>query len=305
MMAADKSSLSSLCGKIDSVANLSECRDKKSWITLIDAAIREHERILSMPVGENGCPNIPVRYHRTCRSTFTHKKDLLKLSGQDEKEDLRSSEPRRSLRDSVAEESIILPKHCIFCKKDKYKPKSTTREKTHSCMAFRADEKGKKSAMLHVELCAEMSNTIKVVLGLCAKDFISSEAKYHGSCYKMFLCVLSKSNKTFVDEDFNNIGGSGLDDVYDSVYEFCEKLTKSSRIVEFKEIRKLMQDKANKQGIEIPQSDYNNLIRKLSNKFKELRLFHQEHNKLLVFPAALTIEDLVSEYYTVLNASLT
>ena len=39
-----------------------------------------------------------------------------------------------------------------------------------------------------------------------------------------------------------------------------------------------MQDEANKRGIEIPQSDYNvNLIRKLSNKFKELRLVHQEH----------------------------
>ena len=76
MMAADKSSLCSLRGKIDSDANLSECRDKRSWITLIDAAkIKEHERILSMPVGENGCPNIPVRYHSTCRSTFTHKKD--------------------------------------------------------------------------------------------------------------------------------------------------------------------------------------------------------------------------------------
>ena len=117
-----------------------------------------------------------------------------------------------------------------------------------------------------------MSDTAKEVLGLCAKDLISSEAKYDGSCYKMFLPVLSKSSKSFVDEDFNDIGGSGLDDVYDSVYKFCEKLTKLSQIVEFKEIRKLMQDKANilKRGIEIPQSDYNNLIRKLSNKFKEL-----------------------------------
>ena len=37
-MAADKSSLFSLCGEIDSDANFSECRDKKSWITLPDAA---------------------------------------------------------------------------------------------------------------------------------------------------------------------------------------------------------------------------------------------------------------------------
>ena len=37
-MVADKSSLCSLCGEIDSDANLSECRDKKSWITLLHAA---------------------------------------------------------------------------------------------------------------------------------------------------------------------------------------------------------------------------------------------------------------------------
>ena len=93
-------------------------------------------------------------------------------------------------------------------------------------MEFRADEKVKKSAMLHVELCTKMSDIAKEVLGLCAKDLISSEAKHHGSCYKMFLRVFSKSNKTCVDEDFNDIGGSGLAGVYDSVYEFCEKLVR-------------------------------------------------------------------------------
>ena len=118
-----------LCGEIDSDANLSECKEKTSWITLLDAAkIRKHERIISVPVGEKECPNIPVRYHRTCWSTFTHKNDLLKLSEDDEKEDPGQSGPRRSSRDSNGGESVILPKHCIFCKKDKYKPKSTTRE---------------------------------------------------------------------------------------------------------------------------------------------------------------------------------
>ena len=114
----------------------------------------------------------------------------------------------------------------------------------------------------------------------------------------MFLRVFSESNKTFVGEEFNDIGGSRLADVYDSVHEFCEKLIKSSRIVEFKEIRKLMQDEANKRGIEIPQSDNNNLIRKLSTKFEELRFVHQEHNKVLVFSAALKKEALVYEYHS-------
>ena len=59
-----------------------------------------------------------------------------------------------------------------------------------------------------------------------------------------------------------------------------------------------MQEESKIQGIEIPLSDYNNLlIRKLSNKFEELRFIHQKHNKVLVFPATLKVEDLVSEYY--------
>ena len=37
-------------------------------------------------------------------------------------------------------------------------------------MEFRVDEKVKESAMLRVELCTEMSDIAKEVLGLCAKD---------------------------------------------------------------------------------------------------------------------------------------
>ena len=186
-------------------------------------------------------------------------------------------------------ESLLSFPNIVYSAKMINTSESQQQGKTHSCMEFRADEKVKESAMLHLELCTEMSDTAKEVLGLCAEDLISSEAKYHGSSYKMFLHVLAKSNKTFVDENFNDIGGSVLDDVYDSIYEFCEKLIKSSRIDDLKKIRKLKQDEANKRGIEVPQSDYNNLIRKLSNKLKELGLVHQEHNKVLVFPAALKI----------------
>ena len=149
--------------------------------------------------------------------------------------------------------------------------------------------------MLHVELCTEMSDIAKEVLGLCAKDLISSEAKYHGSCYKSFSRVMSKSSQTFVNDSLKD--NSGIDSVYETVYQFCQELINSSKVIEFKEIRKIMQEESKKQGIEIPLSDYNNLIRKLSNKFEELRFIHQEHNKVLVFPATLKVEDLVSEYY--------
>ena len=42
-------------------------------------------------------------------------------------------------------------------------------------MEFRAEEKVKKSAMVSVELCTEMIDIAKEVLGLCEKDLISSD----------------------------------------------------------------------------------------------------------------------------------
>ena len=137
-MAANTSFKCLICGTIDLNANLSECRDRNSWITLLDAAqIKKHKGILAVPVGENGCPDIPVRYHHTCTSAFTHKKDLLKLFAEDGKEeDAGPNELRRSFRDPSAGGSLILPSRCIFCKKDKYKPKSTTREKHTVVLIF-------------------------------------------------------------------------------------------------------------------------------------------------------------------------
>ena len=59
-----------------------------------------------------------------------------------------------------------------------------------------------------------------------------------------------------------------------------------------------MQDEANKRDIEIRESDYNNIIRLLSNKFKELRFVYKAQNKVLLFPSALKIEELLSEYHS-------
>ena len=56
-----------------------------------------------------------------------------------------------------------------------------------------------------------------------------------------------------------------------------------------------MSDKAQKMGIEILQSDYKNLIRKISNRFEELKIVHKSPNNVLVYPSTIKIEDLVSE----------
>ena len=62
-------------------------------------------------------------------------------------------------------------------------------------------------------------------------------------------------------------------------------------------IRKIMSYEAQKMGTEIPQSDYKNLIRKISNRFEELQFVQKSPNNVLVYRSTIKIEDLVSENY--------
>ena len=88
-------------------------------------------------------------------------------------------------------------------------------------------------------------------------------------CHENFVRVIyqSKESKSSGSENDNN----EQDDIYDTVFEFCCDVIKSSRVVEVKMIRKIMSDEAQKMGIEIPQSDYKNLIQKILNRFEKLQ----------------------------------
>lgn len=55
---------------------------------------------------------------------------------------------------------------------------------------FRADETVRKCASLHNKHNTGMSAVAQEVIRICAKDLISSEAKYHSSCYKSFVRII-------------------------------------------------------------------------------------------------------------------
>ena len=105
----------------------------------------------------NGFPNEIVKYHHECRLTFTDKKQLHRIANDPEKP-VEENPHRRSGRDSTGSSSVILPSHCIFCKKDEYRSKSKTREKLQSCSELRADDTVKNSALLHVKSCSDMTD---------------------------------------------------------------------------------------------------------------------------------------------------
>ena len=66
------------------------------------------------------------------------------------------------------------------------------------------------------------------------------------------------------------------------------------RLIEFKEIRKVLAERV---GVAVTQSQYKNLLRMVSNTFKELEFINYQQNKVLVYPSNLKIESLMIEKF--------
>ena len=224
---------------------------------------------LAISQNEGVFPEICVKYHRSCRAEFTLKRDLEKIKAAGNV-DHDGDSTRRSSRDSQSN-SVILPDQCIFCKKSKYKPNTKTREKLHSVQEFRADEKVKNCAISHVQQSSEKSAVAREIIGICSKDLMSSEARYHATCYKNFVRI---SYETKNDEVYSTSATESrcaeLQLVYSEVYSFCEDLIANPRVVEFRVIKEAFINKASEHGVNIPESDKKTLSRKVKNMFPEL-----------------------------------
>ena len=261
--------------------------------------IRDHTAILELSVGESDFPRRSVKCLRACRSEFTHRRDL---QVKNTETTISDPVPRRSSRDVTQASLTVLPDCCIFCNKTNYKPNSKTREKLPGVQEFRADEMVRKCASLHIQQCTAMSAVAQRVIGVCAKDLICSEAKYHASCYKAFVRIQYTTGNNREDEGSND-HDHDLQPAYDAVYSFCEDLIANPRVIEFKEIRKLLSDEADKLGISVPDSHSKNVMRKMSNMFEELQFVSYKHNKVLVYPITLEMQNAIIENFE-LNSEL-
>ena len=135
---------------------------------------------------------------------------------------------------------IIIIITCISCKKAKYKPVTKTREKLHSVQEFTADDTVRKSASLHLSaIAADTSATAADISGICAKDLISSQAKYYSSCYKAFVHNIYETDET-ASNSTETTANDHHDKVYEAVYSFCEALISEPRVIEFKEVRNVL-----------------------------------------------------------------
>ena len=106
-----------------------------------------------------------------------------------------------------------------------------------------------------------MSVVAQEVIGLCAKDLIwCSETKYHASFYKASLRIQYTTGNTREGESSNDYDMTCNLRMIRTVYRFDCKST----VIEFKQIRKLFSDVADKLGIGVPDSHSKNLMQKMS-----------------------------------------
>ena len=272
-----------------SSTNLTQCKDVNSWSTLYNAAvIRKHKEILDICQHEGDFPKTCVKYHQSCRAEFTLKRDLEKLISVENVEDNSA----RSSRDGQSR-SVILSDQCIFWKKSKYKPNTKTREKLPSVQEFRADEKMRNYAILHIQQSSEKSVVAKEIIGICSKDLMSREAKYRASCCRNFVRIsYAASNDEVNSTSTTNSEFAELQPVYNTVYNFCENLISNPRVVEFRVIKEVFMHKANEFEVNITDSDKKNL-RDITNMFPELHLVYYQHNKLLVYLDKLAMNEVI------------
>ena len=149
--------------------------------------------------------------------------------------------------------SAILPDQCLFCKTSKYQSITKTSEKLHRVPKFRAYETVRACSSLHVEQNADMSEVARNVIEIRAKDLISSEAKYHATCYKNFVSfgiIYFNANK---DQRLNETH-CPLQTVFEAVYCFCEDSIAYPNVIKYKVVEELFLNKASELGETVSES---------------------------------------------------
>jgi hypothetical protein len=133
-------------------------------------------------------------------------------------------------------------------------------------------------------------------MAICVKDLISSEAKYHASCYKSFVRIIDTSSTNDCQKESSK-ATCPLQPVYEVVYRFCEDLIADPKIIEFKIVKELFLNKACELKVTVPESHAKNLLRKLSNLFPEINFISHQYNKVLMYPNTLFLDKVVLDFF--------
>jgi hypothetical protein len=258
------------------------------WKTLLQAAERRKFQPIidiSSTVTDGEYP--PLKYHKTCRSMFTLKRDLVSCGQEVGETSQAQTNPRSSLRLASQGEGYermdcdkLLP-NCIFCNKAKRVRKTDTKEKLLSCAELRADDSIRKASLLRGD---------QRIAAITTDDLIAKEAKYHKTCYRNYTRVNYKVVKDYQSNE---------DEPFDGVKEILFDLYDSPDVIEYAILTKALED--NLRGLDGVDEKYinsakRNLKRKNENLLNGFN-FLTVNSRLLVYPDTLSIRDMISKYY--------
>lgn len=284
----------------DDDSNLITPQDINSWNTLLKAAeIRNYMPVLeeAKTVEEGGIP-ASVMYHRKCRTLFTMKQELDKLSRA--KRDAENAENNAvSVQERITRQapstSRTYDQICIFCGRvSKYKKASKSREPLIKCCDLRADDSIRTSAV------AKGDNRM---IGILSREIVAAEACYHRCCYRDY----TRPDKESSARSAESKGSDSIDDSYgyiesrgyERIFEYIRSdLLEKPRLITLVELKEVLLIFMRSMGAtQLSESTKKNFRRKLVVEFGDLLDYEDllDNGKLFVIPNNLSKLSLARE----------
>ena len=262
-----------ICEKDSPLDNLVQLKDRDSWETLYQAALlRNFDSITKLYVDDKTVPNI--LYHRECRSSFTHKKNLAKFRKLTEESDEQQLEARQSQRQRSSTSSRVYERICIFCQRvSKYVRNTKTREPLTQAVDLRADQRIRDEA---TQRCDQR------ILSVVSRDIVDAEAHYHLTCYKLYTRGHRPSMKsTHSATDIHSIEEKAA---LKLLFHFIRTDILKPRIVPLADITEKLASFLSDKGLQPKDSTKKHLCRTLENEFGDLLHFFTLSNRVYVRP---------------------
>ena len=269
----------------------------ETWQTLQNAS-RIRKQTIECQVDPDDSENLPVIfYHRKCYQYFTMKSVLTKIEEERIKqfealkarsEAIVSYEEKVEERSTRSSESVlrdnnqtVLPKMCIFCKRNKYVKRRL--EKLIQCVELRAVES--------IREAAKGSDNYDLI-SLASKDLVAAEAHYHASCYKSFTLKPQSENKSSAQSTENAIYKEVQLESFKLLAEYMHEEIAKDNILCYSNLLTKMEELMSARGEEMKKPAKLFLRRNIDKHFKDVDSINID-NKTYFYRNTLTQKSLV------------
>ena len=267
----------------DANESLVELKNPNTWENLKKAA-----RVRNFTTGNLDLMNdddsiVPdVKYHRKCYQAFTMKSKLEKIEKPKQvtadlvpHAEFSTFRPKRYSNP----ENRLLPKECIFCRKNKYENKVL--EKLVKCVDDRD---------LATKIAVASTTEDHYVRGLVDQYLIARDAHHHSKCYKLF--IMNNKSPPITATITTPYKEAELV-AFKEVLQKCYKLCKNPDIVAFHDyVVSPMKSPMESNGFAMKDSSRKSIRNKLEKECKEIN-FINYNNSVYIYPSSLKIEDVV------------